>query len=89
MLVRNNLAALASGGIVAAAALPVLPRLHAGLPALDVGWVDATVTLTALGLLAVFACYLSARPLLSQSPASLLTAMGDNIGIGASRRILR
>ena len=75
MLVKNNLAAVASGCVASAAvALLVLPAVHPWFHehALEVRWADAAVALSALGLLAVFACYLSARPLLSQSPASAL-----------------
>lgn len=75
LLVKNNLAAVAAGCLAGAAvALLVLPGLHRwfGHYALEVRWVDAAVALGALGLLAVMACYLSARPLLSQSPAAAL-----------------
>ncbi len=75
MLMNDNLAAVACGCIASAAvALLVLPRVHPwfGAHEFAVRWVDAAAALGALGLLAAIACYLSARPLLQQSPASAL-----------------
>lgn len=79
LLVKNNLAAVASGCVVSATvALLVLPGVHPWFDAhaFDVRWVDTAVALGALCLLAVLACYLSARPLLSQSPAAALREAG-------------
>ena len=75
MLAKNNLAAVASGCIASAAvALLVMPGVHPWFSehAFDVRWVDAAIALGTLGLLAAFACWLSARPMLSQSPAAAL-----------------
>ncbi len=79
MLVKDNFAAVAFGCIASAAvALLVLPSLPPwfGVRAFDVHWVDAAAALSTLALLAVLACYLSARPLLHQSPAAALREAG-------------
>lgn len=79
LLVSNNLAAVASGCVAGAAvALLVLPAIRARFDAhlFDLRWVDAAVALGSLGLLALLACYLSARPLLSQPPAVALHDAG-------------
>jgi predicted permease len=75
MLVKGNLAAVICGSIASAAiALLVLPRANPwfGELAFDLHWGDVAAALGALGLLAILACYLSARPLLRQSPAAAL-----------------
>jgi ABC-type antimicrobial peptide transport system permease subunit len=79
MLVKDNLAAVASGSVASAAvALLVLPGVQPRFDAhaFDVRWVDGALALGALALLAVLVCYLSARPLLSQSPATVLREAG-------------
>jgi len=79
MLVRNNLAALASGCVASAAvALLVFPGFHLWFDArpFEVRWVDFAVAFGSLGLLAILACFLSARQFLSQSPATTLTDAG-------------
>lgn len=79
MLVRNNLAAVAFGCIASAAiALLVLPNVPPwfGARVLHVRWMDAAAALGTLALLAVLACYLSARPLLHRSPAAALREPG-------------
>ena len=75
MLVKNNVGPLLFGCIASAAvALLVLPRVRPSFVehALVVHWTDAAAALGALGLLALLACCLSARPLVSQSPAAVL-----------------
>lgn len=75
MLLKNNFAPVAFGGAASAAvALLLLPGVHSrfGAQAFDVRGVDVAVALCTLGVLAVLACYWSARPLLSQSPAAAL-----------------
>jgi len=79
MLVWNNLAAVAFGCIASAAiALLVLPSVPPwfGARVLDVRWMEAAAALSTLALLALIACYLSARPLLHQSPATALREPG-------------
>ncbi len=75
MLVRSNLAAIALGYVTSVlVAWWLLPGLQTRFDtySLTVRWVDAAVALASLGLLALLACYLSARPVLSQSPAAAL-----------------
>lgn len=75
MLLKGNLTAVACGfGASATIALLLLPQVlpWLGEHAFEVRPIDVAAALGALGLLAVCACYLSARPLLRQSPATVL-----------------
>ena len=79
MLIRGNLTALALGSLLGTVAvvlvLPAIgPRL--GVPAVAIGPQDLAIAFGALSLLAVLACYLSARPLLAESPAAVMRDAG-------------
>jgi predicted permease len=75
MLIRGNLTAIALGSVLGIAALVlVLPAMgpSLGLPEVNLGLQDLAIAFGALSLLAVLACHLSARPLLTDSPAAVM-----------------
>jgi MacB-like periplasmic core domain/FtsX-like permease family len=75
MLVRNNLAAVLIGCVLSALlawlVLPGVPLWFDFRP-VNVDWADAALALSSLGVVVAIACYLSARPVVSQSQASAL-----------------